>query len=102
MERPDRLSFDDERAIHIEREARREAEQAREAAETANRAKSAFLAHMSHELRTPLNAIAGYIQLLDMELAGAVSAEQRAYLRRIADSQRHLLSLVNDVLDLAA
>jgi signal transduction histidine kinase len=79
----------------------RDAERARSDAEAANQAKSDFLATMSHELRTPLNAIAGYTELLEMELRGPVTAEQREDLGRIRRSQRHLLALVNDVLNFA-
>ena len=82
-------------------EARHEAERARAQAEEANTAKSAFLATMSHELRTPLNAIAGHVQLVEMELHGPVTAEQRTALGRVQRSQRHLLALINDVLDFA-
>lgn len=70
-------------------------------AEAANSAKSHFLATMSHELRTPLNAIGGYVDLLDMELRGPVTGEQRLDLGRIKHNQRILLRLIEDVLDFA-
>jgi signal transduction histidine kinase len=78
-----------------------EAERARAAADAANRAKSEFLANMSHELRTPINAVLGYGELLEMEIAGPVTAGQRLHLERIRSSGRHLLTLINDILDLA-
>lgn len=80
--------------VESERAARKEAEEA-------NAAKSRFLATMSHELRTPLNAIAGYSELLKLELRGPITPEQREDLERIDRSQRHLLSLINDVLNFA-
>ncbi|HYJ79618.1 MAG TPA: ATP-binding protein, partial [Longimicrobiaceae bacterium] len=78
-----------------------EAERSRAAADEANAAKSAFLATMSHELRTPLNAIAGYAQLLEMGIHGAVTETQAEYLDKIRRNQMHLLGLINDVLNFA-
>jgi len=71
------------------------------AAESANRAKSAFLATMSHELRTPLNAILGYASLLLDGLAGPLDGPQRQFVERTRTSGRHLLGLVEEVLDIA-
>jgi PAS domain S-box-containing protein len=90
-----------ERLLSESERERAEAESARRAAEEADLAKSQFLATMSHELRTPLNAIQGHVQLLDMGLHGPVTASQRTAFERIDRSQRHLLSLVNDVLNYA-
>ena len=74
---------------------------ARAEAEAASQAKSEFLAMMSHELRTPLNAVIGYAELLDLGIAGGLNSEQRHQISRILASGRHLLGLVNEVLDLA-
>ena len=81
--------------------ARLTVEAARAEADAANRAKGEFLAAMSHELRTPLNAIAGYAQLIELGMYGIVSDAQLVALARIQRSERHLLSLVDDVLNLA-
>ena len=69
--------------------------------ETASRHKSEFLANMSHELRTPLNAIIGFSQVLQQRLFGEINAKQEEYLDDILSSGNHLLSLINDVLDLS-
>ena len=90
-----------ERLLGESERARAEAEAARAEAEAANRAKSDFLAVMSHELRTPLNAIGGYAELMEMGIRGPVSPQQREDLRRIQTSQRHLLGLINEVLNYA-
>jgi len=69
--------------------------------EGANQAKDRFLASMSHELRTPLNAILGFTGTLLMKLPGPLNAEQNKQLSTVQSSSRHLLSLINDLLDLA-
>jgi signal transduction histidine kinase len=66
-----------------------------------DRLKSQFVANMSHELRTPLNAILGFSELLGDETPGALNAEQRDYVQHIHTSGRHLLALINDILDLS-
>jgi PAS domain S-box-containing protein len=83
-------------------QACREAEETRALAEGASRAKSEFLAHMSHELRTPLNAILGFTEIMDQEYFGPLgSPRYKEYTRNVFDSARHLLSLINDILDLS-
>jgi PAS domain S-box-containing protein len=79
----------------------REAQDARALSESANRSKSEFLAAMSHEIRTPINAMIGYTQLLEMGVAGPYSEEQGVQLARIGASGKHLLGLIDDVLDLS-
>jgi len=73
----------------------------REDAEISNRIKSEFLALLSHEFRTPLQAIFGYTELLEREIHGPLNESQRADLLRIQQSQQHLLSLINTILDFA-
>ncbi|MBF0310922.1 MAG: response regulator [Magnetococcales bacterium] len=73
----------------------------RKQAEEANRIKSEFLANMSHELRTPLNAIIGFSEVLKDNLVGELTPPQREYITDIFSSGRHLLSLINDILDIS-
>jgi two-component system cell cycle sensor histidine kinase PleC len=75
--------------------------QAREAAERADRTKSSFLATMSHELRTPLNAVIGFSQIIEQSLFGPQPARYREYAGLIRRSGEHLLSIINDILDIA-
>jgi signal transduction histidine kinase len=76
-------------------------EERTEEAEQANRVKARFLANTSHDLRTPLNAIIGYVELLELELRGPITEQQRGDLQRIKRSSTHLLSLIDEVLDFA-
>jgi predicted ATPase/signal transduction histidine kinase/tRNA A-37 threonylcarbamoyl transferase component Bud32 len=78
-----------------------ELEQARNLAERASKSKSEFLANMSHELRTPLNAIIGFSEILQDQLFGDLSEKQLSFVANVLDSGRHLLQLINDILDMA-
>jgi two-component system, sensor histidine kinase and response regulator len=82
-------------------ERTRELLHAKDAAESADRLKSAFLATMSHELRTPLNSIIGFTGIVLQGLAGPLTDEQAKQLGIVRDSSRHLMALINDVLDLS-
>ena len=97
----ERARAEAEAARSVAESARAAERTAREAAEKANRSKSEFLAVMSHELRTPLNAIDGYAELMELGVHGSLSEEQRQDLARIRKSQRHLLGLINGVLNYA-
>ena len=88
------IAADNARLFRIADEARRDAQ-------VANSAKMDFLAAMSHELRTPLNAIAGYLDLLTLGIRGPLTDQQREDLKRISLNQRHLSSLIEDILNYA-
>lgn len=90
-----------QRSLDERDRARAEAEEARIAAQTANVAKSGFLSMISHELRTPLGAIGGYADLIDAEIRGPLNEGQREFISRIRHNQKHLLGLVNQLLDIA-
>ncbi len=81
--------------------AQEELQAAKEAAEYADRAKSDFLANMSHELRTPLNAIIGFAEILRDEIIGPIRPDQKELVVDIHTSGRHLLNMINDILDLS-
>lgn len=82
-------------------EEQQKAEVAAKAAVAANKAKSDFLANMSHELRTPMNSIIGFSEILEDSLYGELNRNQKEYVNYILTSSRHLLSLINDILDLS-
>ncbi|HEU0201979.1 MAG TPA: PAS domain-containing protein [Burkholderiaceae bacterium] len=84
-----------------ERKVAEEALRAKETAERANQAKSEFLSRMSHELRTPLNAILGFTQVLTLDPKNVLSAAQRQRIEHIQQAGWHLLSLINEILDLS-
>jgi PAS domain S-box-containing protein len=91
-------------AVELERtvaERTRELAHAKERAEAADQLKSAFLANMSHELRTPLNSIIGFTGIILQGLAGPLNPEQAKQLEMVRSSSRHLLALINDVLDIS-
>ena len=95
-------TFADQAAIAIENVTLfNEIQQKSRELEVANRHKSEFLANMSHELRTPLNAIIGFSEVLGQGIFGEVNAKQQEYLEDILSSGKHLLSLINDILDLS-
>ncbi|MGQ0676818.1 MAG: ATP-binding protein [Rhodospirillales bacterium] len=88
--------------ITAEKEREAALEQAKVAAETASRAKTQFLANVSHELRTPLNAIIGFAEIVQMQLFGPNAMQRYAgYAKDINDSARHLLAVINDILDMS-
>ncbi len=97
----DRMSASLQQVIAAERHARVQVEEQSRRVHEANRLKSEFLANMSHELRTPLNGIIGFAELMHDGRVGPVSPDHREYLGDILASARHLLHLINDVLDLA-
>lgn len=95
--------LEEERNLLVRRVEERTSElnEATIAAEAANKAKSDFLASMSHELRTPLNSVIGFSELMLNGMAGNLNEDQREFLGDIYDSGKHLLSLINDILDLS-
>jgi signal transduction histidine kinase len=88
------IAIENARLLHEIREKTRQLE-------VASRHKSEFLANMSHELRTPLNAVIGFAEVLRAKMAGDVNEKQAEYLDDIREAGEHLLSLINDILDLS-
>jgi signal transduction histidine kinase len=87
--------------IAVRQQTQEEMKHAKEAAEAASQAKTDFLANMSHELRTPLNHIIGFSELIVDKQFGDINNAQEEYLNDVLESSRHLLSLINDILDLS-
>ena len=104
MRMPGSIETTRRHAVELERnvaERTRELARAKERAEMADHLKSAFLATMSHELRTPLNSIIGFTGVILQGLAGPLNPEQTKQLEMVRGSARHLLALINDVLDIS-
>jgi two-component system cell cycle sensor histidine kinase PleC len=88
--------------ITKEKERESDLQSAKESAENASRTKSEFLANMSHELRTPLNAIIGFAEVIQMQMYGPSAADRYAgYAKDVVESARHLLDVINDILDMS-
>jgi PAS domain S-box-containing protein len=94
------VSAQKQRELDLE-ESRREIEAAMKQAEAANRAKTSFLATVSHELRTPMNAVIGFADVLNGEAYGRLNDRQKECVADIASSGRHLLRMINDILDMS-
>ncbi|MEO3430691.1 histidine kinase dimerization/phospho-acceptor domain-containing protein [Pelagibius sp. CAU 1746] len=90
-----------EEEVHTRRRIEVELRKAKEEAESANHAKSRFLANVSHELRTPLNAVIGFAEALERGYIGPLGDRQRGYIADIRRSGKHLLDLIEDVLDIS-
>ncbi|WP_343564328.1 sensor histidine kinase [Kiloniella sp. b19] len=96
------IQFENEELISRLKDSESKALEAQNVAERASRAKSSFLAHISHELRTPLNAIIGFSELLEQEIYGSLGNERyKSYAEDIVSSGKHLLSLINDILEIS-